>query len=131
VQAVCDWYGPTDLLAIVDQSSRRDANAPDSPVSLLLGGPPGENPEKAAQASPVSYVSKDDPPFLIMHGTEDPVVPYPQSVLLREALEKTGIPVELVPLEGARHGGKEFRAPEILRRVKKFFASFLTCKELR
>jgi acetyl esterase/lipase len=66
VQAVCDWYGPADLMSMLEQPRRIDTGAANSPESLLIGGPVWENPEKAAMASPVSHVSKDDPPFLIM-----------------------------------------------------------------
>src|SRR5208282_1821342 len=69
VQAVVDWFGPTDFRNIGKQ-----LESPNSPVSKLLGGPVSENKEKAEKASPVTYVGKDDPPFLIMHGDKDPLV---------------------------------------------------------
>jgi acetyl esterase/lipase len=67
VQAVVDYFGPTDLLRMAEQSgsnSRMNHNAPDSPESQLVGGTLQENREKAAKASPITYVSKDDPPTL-------------------------------------------------------------------
>jgi acetyl esterase/lipase len=69
VQAVVDWFGPTDFLQM--GGSHNDAK---SPESQLLGGAVQENKEKAAKANPITYVSKDDPPFLIMHGDKGPTV---------------------------------------------------------
>ena len=57
-----------------------DHNGPNSPESKLLGAPILKNPEKAKDASPITYVSKDDPPFLIIHGDKDMTVPFDQSV---------------------------------------------------
>jgi dipeptidyl aminopeptidase/acylaminoacyl peptidase len=64
---------------------------------------------------------KEGPPFLIMHGTKDPTVPFSQSELLVEALKKAGVEVTLVPLEGAGHGGKEFQTADIRRQIEEFF----------
>ena len=112
VQAVVDWFGPTDLLLNPSAQS-----APDSPVAQLLGGPVAENREKAAQASPITYVSKDAPPFLIMHGDQDHTVPFRQSELLYTALKKAGVDTTLVPMKGAGHG---FNGPEAIAPVRDF-----------
>lgn len=120
VQAVCDWYGPTDLL----QMGGSHNNA-DSPESLLIGGPIQTNKEKVARANPITYVSADDPPFLIMHGTSDTVVRYNQSELLKTALKKAGVECQLVPLDGAGHGGPEFQTPDVQKQVAEFFAKHL------
>jgi acetyl esterase/lipase len=92
VQAVVDWFGPTDFLHIGDAESDLQHNAPDSPESKLIGGALLENKDKAAKASPITYVSKDAPPFLIMHGDRDRTVPFNQSELLYAALKKAAIP---------------------------------------
>ncbi|MDB5300286.1 MAG: hypothetical protein JWO87_1949 [Phycisphaerales bacterium] len=124
VQAVCDWFGPTDLTKMDEQSARSGVpsaihhNAPDSPEAKLIGGPVGDNKDKAAKANPITYVTKDAPPFLIMHGDKDPLVPLAQSELLRDALEKSGAPVKLEVIKGAGHG---FGSPEIFRTVDEFF----------
>jgi acetyl esterase/lipase len=107
VQAVCDWFGPVDLTKMAEQSgpeSQLDHNAPDSPEAKLLGGPVQEKKELAAKANPVTYVSKDDPPFLIIHGDKDPVVPYKQSHLLDDALKSAGVETTLLIIPGAAHG---------------------------
>ena len=56
------------------------------------------------QASPMSYLSADDPPFLLIHGDADQVVPYSQSELFHAGLEETGVPVRLVRIPGGDHG---------------------------
>ncbi|MCX7603941.1 MAG: alpha/beta hydrolase [Bryobacteraceae bacterium] len=111
VQAVIDFYGPTDFLQM-------DAHAlpggmkhdpADSPESQLIGGPIQENPEKVRRANPAAYVTPDAAPFLILHGERDPLVPVHQSELLFEALKKAGVPVVFHKIAGAGHGGPEFQ----------------------
>ena len=70
VQCVVDWFGPTDLATMGGSHDK-----PGSPESRLIGGPVQENKEKARKASPLTYVSKDSAPFLIMHGDQDNTVP--------------------------------------------------------
>jgi acetyl esterase/lipase len=127
VQAVCDVYGPTDFLVIAAQAAETgrksaiDHDADSSPEAKLIGGAIPKNKDRAAKASPITYVSKDDAPFLILHGTRDNLVPVAQSEVLHKALKKAGVESTLVSLEGAGHGGKEFGTPEIRRRVEDFF----------
>jgi acetyl esterase/lipase len=109
VQAVCDWFGPTDFLQMDAHSlegSRLGHDAPNSPESQLVGGPIQTEPYRslARKANPISYVSKDDPPFLIMHGDKDMLVPAHQSELLYEALKEAGVEVTLQIVRGAGHG---------------------------
>ncbi len=117
VQAVVDWFGPTDFLHIGDAESDIRHTAPDSPESKLIGGPLLENKDKAAKASPITYVSKDAPPFLIMHGDKDRTVPFNQSERLYAALKKAGVEVTFVPVKGAGHG---FSGPEAITPVQEF-----------
>jgi acetyl esterase/lipase len=116
VQAVVDWFGTTDF---TKQGGWH--NNPMSPEAQLIGGPVQENKEKSQRANPIAYVTKDDPPFLIMHGTKDDVVPFNQSELLVDALKKAGVPITFRPLEGAGHGGPAFSAPEHMREIEAFF----------
>ena len=108
VQAVCNWYGPTDFLRMNDFEGRIDHDAADSPESRLIGGPIQENEEKVAAANPITYVSKNDPPMLIVHGENDLSVPYNQSELLYAAMKKAGLDVALHKVANAGHG---FRNP--------------------
>jgi dipeptidyl aminopeptidase/acylaminoacyl peptidase len=95
-------------------------DAASSPESALVGGAIQENKEKVAKANPITYVSKDDPPFLICHGDADPLVPHHQSVLLYEALKAAGVPVRLHTIRGAGHG-QGFGGSAILDMVVEFF----------
>lgn len=110
VQAVVAWFPPTDLLKMDTQleelglDSRIEHNAPDSPESLLIGGQLTEYPERAERANPITYVSPDDPPFLLMHGREDVTVPYLQSKMLYDALVDVDIEATFYELHNLGHG---------------------------
>jgi acetyl esterase/lipase len=105
VVCVVDYFGPTDLLRMVQAAPPESVHdEPNWPETRLIGGPIRENLEKAATASPLTYVSADDPPFLIIHGTTDPTVPFNQSELLHDALTNAGVVNTLVAVEGAGHG---------------------------
>ncbi|MCS7337407.1 MAG: alpha/beta hydrolase [Verrucomicrobiae bacterium] len=128
VQAVCDWFGPTDLTQMSKFPSDIDHDAPDSPESRLLGGPVQENQEKARRANPITYVSKDAPPFLIMHGDKDRLVPLNQSELLADALKRAGVQVTFHVIRGAGHG---FGAKEHFELVREFFIAQLGSEPAR
>jgi len=121
VQAVCDWYGPSDLLTIGDAPSDLRHNAPDSPEAKLIGGAIHQHRDAARRASPTTYVTGDAPPFLIMHGDQDMVVPISQSETLYEVLRKAGVEVTYLPQKGAAHGGPEFVTLENLQLIREFF----------
>jgi acetyl esterase/lipase len=106
VAAVAAWYPPTDLLRIGEQALPNSVARPDEPGTReeqLIGAVLAEAPEKAAAASPVSYVGPDAPPFLLVHGTADRFVPTGQSRHLAGELEKAGADVELLLIEEADH----------------------------
>ena len=86
VQAVCDVAGPADLPAMTNLGPKRMFA-----IEALLGGPLEKDKAKAITASPIHYVSKDDPPFLIVHGEGDRVIPVEQSRRFYEALQKAGV----------------------------------------
>jgi len=117
VQGVVDWFGPTDLLRMNETESDRRHDAPNSAESKLIGGPLLENKDKAAKASPTNYVSKDAPPFLIMHGDHDLEVPIRQSEILADALKKASVEVTFIPMKGAGHG---FGGPQSIDPVRGF-----------
>jgi acetyl esterase/lipase len=125
VQAVADFYGATDFLQMHGFPSGIDHDAPDSPESQLIGGPIQDNKLKVARANPITYASKDDPPFLIVHGDHDPLVPWNQSQLLYEALNRAGVEVSFHVLKGAGHGGAEFSTPQVNEWVVSFFERHL------
>ena len=125
VQAVVDYFGPTDFLQM-DTHRFPDGlvhDAPDSPESRLVGGPIQEHKDRVARANPITYVSKGDPPMLIIHGDQDKLVPYHQSVLLKDALKKAGVPVTLYKVEGGGHGW--FKDPKVPELTKAFLEKHL------
>jgi acetyl esterase/lipase len=123
VACVVDQYGPTELLAMGGRH-----NDPGSPESKLIGGPIQERQEATRNASPTTYVSKDDAPFMFIHGTQDPAVPFSQSELLQAALKKVGVEALLVPVTDGGHGN--FGTPEVAARLKAFFDRHLLSKDV-
>ena len=119
-----DFCGPSDFLAI---AKKLHAGRPNSPAKLLLGGPIEEKKEAAVSASPVTHVTADDPPFLIVHGSDDPLVPFEQAELLHAALKKAGVDSTLVKMEGGGHG---IRGEEVLKRVTAFFDKHLRGRDV-
>ncbi|GIM96538.1 alpha/beta hydrolase [Paractinoplanes toevensis] len=106
IRAGVIWYGPSDLLTMAAQNhpeGLQDHDAPDCPESLLVGGPVQDVPEKSAAASPVSYVSADAPPLLLVHGDDDRIVPVGQSRELHDRLTAAGAPAQLRIVPGADH----------------------------
>jgi dipeptidyl aminopeptidase/acylaminoacyl peptidase len=85
----------------------------------------GEIAAKEKAVSPVAYVSKDDPPHLIIHGTADTLVPYAQSVELADALKQAGVEVLLQEVPGAGHGGPQFTSPPVQKLYQNFFDKHL------
>jgi len=120
VQAVVDWFGPTDFTKMGGSHDQ-----PRSPEALLLGGPVQESRDKAARANPITYISQDDPPFLIMHGDKDTTVPFGQSELLAKALQAAGRDVTFQPVKGAGHGGPAFSSAGNRKLVEEFFNKHL------
>lgn len=102
IAAVVAWYPLTDLTDRSDLSVL-DPRDPETPMAKLIGGPPAESPELAAKAGPVHHVSASAPPFLIIHGTADDVLPLSQSEALHQRLSAAGASSTLLPVEGAGH----------------------------
>lgn len=121
VNAVCDWFGPSDFLIGFEKSE--NPGSAYMVISELLGGFIEELKEKAKRASPVYYVNKNCPPFLIMHGDKDNVVPFIQSKVLYEKLKENNVPVTLVKIKDGGHGtGFKKRAIDF---VSAFFDCYL------
>ncbi len=99
VEAVVDYFGPTDLAGFA-----KDATAQRGMLGPFIGAKFDENPMAHKKASPIQYVSKSAPPFLIFHGTKDLVVPIEQSRHLAAELKDVGVPVKLVEVPGEGHG---------------------------
>ncbi|MCM2313791.1 MAG: alpha/beta hydrolase [Thermoanaerobaculia bacterium] len=128
VQAVVDYFGPSDLLKLKQQAlpcMPGDPNDPAEAPSQLLGCTLPLCPEKAATANPITYVTPDDPPFLLLHGTSDCLVPWQQSQILHDALRKAGVRSKLIVIPFATHGDPLFLAPPIQQQVNEFLDEHL------
>jgi len=137
VQAVVDWFGPTDFLKMDKQLAALGLSPPpgmehsgaNSPESLLLGQRITEIPDRVRAANPETYITAAAPPFLLQHGTRDAVVPVQQSIgfaaKLRSSLGPDRVTLEL--LEGAEHADPRFEAPENVQRVLDFLDEHLKC----
>ena len=97
IQAAVDMFGPSDLVY----------GAQHGEGSLWLAkrvfGAKSADDDVLRRASPVTYVSPDDPPFLLVHGERDGIVPVSQSERMKAALERAGVPVELIIVKNAGH----------------------------
>ena len=121
VQAVCDWFGPTDFFRMNDITGTIDHESADSPESMLIGGPIRNHRTQVIAANPITYISNTTPPFLIMHGQDDRIVLPNQSELLHKALKRAGVNSELILLSNFGH---EFSS-EQTEVVKNFFNEHL------
>jgi len=130
VQAVVAWWAPTDLVSIGSDwpatcSTHRDVADPSSNESKLIGCPAPLCPDAARAASPMTYADRSDPPFLLMSGGADCVVPPSQARIFAERLLAVGARVDLVILEGLGHGGPGWDQPAVLDQVDRFFDASL------
>jgi len=133
VQAVVDWFGPTDFLKMDEYLEASKVRNPQehsvehSPESQLIGKNIVDAPTRVQSANPETYISADDPPFYIQHGLEDPLVPYQGSVeLARKLGRETGwqnVRLELFP--ATEHGGKAFETAENIDMVFRFLDEYL------
>lgn len=108
VQAIVDYYGPTNFLTILKQSTPHGLSVRVPALQLLLGSQPEQNPPLAKLASPVFHVDRNDPPLLMIHGDQDPQVPINQSHELHGRYKELGLTSHLEVIHGGAHGGLQF-----------------------
>lgn len=125
VQATVDYFGPTNFLTILAQSTPHGINVRAPALALLLGRPVDQVKELAELASPVAHVDKHDPPILILHGDQDYQVPINQSHELEGQFIKHGAQARLVVVHGAGHSTPEFFTPEYIAIVDDFLKKSL------
>jgi len=135
IQAVVDWFGPTDFLKMDEQltqsglapqeDQRHDGES--SPESLLLGKKITEIPEKVKAANPETYIRSNAPPFFLQHGTRDATVPVQQSTnfadKLRTEIGDDRVVLDLIP--NAEHADPKFETPENVTKVLDFLDRFM------
>lgn len=133
VQAVVDFFGPTDLTKIADDysdESKKLYYSPSSFVSLFAngvsvyknrkGGSILDNPETAKETNPLNYISKNTPPFLIFHGDNDETVSPSQSKILHDTLTENKINSALYIINGGGHSEIYFYQPKPLKIIIDF-----------
>ncbi len=108
VAAIVSYYGASDLLTILQQSTPHGLGVRIPALQLLIGAQPDEAARIAKQASPVFNVDKGDPPLFLLHGDQDPQMPINQSHELCGKYEALGLPVHFEVVHGAAHGGAAF-----------------------
>jgi acetyl esterase/lipase len=113
ISLVMDFYGPSDLTTL----KGNDNPDPRNPITLLLGATVAARPDLAKKASPITYIDRKDPPFLIVQGEKDQSVNPDQSVKLSALLTKEGIPNDLIIVPGAPHFGPMFDSEDIRRKI--------------
>ncbi|NLA50394.1 MAG: alpha/beta hydrolase [Bacteroidales bacterium] len=133
VQAAVDVYGLSDLTKIGADYDEEAANAHftvKSPDGKFIHGKNSgltslDKPEVVIKANPISYVDKNDPPFLLFHGTMDYSVSPSQTLLLHNALREAGVPSTRYVLEGAGHATGEFSDPGVIKIIIDFLDEHL------
>ena len=118
VHAVCSYCPPTDLLAAEWPEGMKTGL-----FTRLLGGHPKDKMDLAVKASPITYITKDSPPFLIMHGDKDGIVPFKQGERLYLALKKAGVEVTFETVKGKGHEELDPRNEFAMKFFNKHFKS--------
>ena len=129
VHAVVVWYGPVANFLTMDDELAGSGLGPgrhsdrESPESILLGRRITDIPALVKFASPMTYIRRRVPPFLLQHGLKDDVVPVQQAIQFAEQVKKIAGDgkVTLEILENATHGDPLFEAPGNIERVLDFF----------
>ncbi len=98
IAAIVNWFGISDVAELIDGPNAKH-------YAIEWFGSMSNSKDLAQQVSPISYVRPGLPPIISIHGDQDDIVPYSQSVRLHSALEKARVPNKLITIKGARHGG--------------------------
>jgi len=98
VAAIVNWFGIADVAELIDGPNSKH-------YAMEWFGSLSNRAELARQVSPINYVRAGLPPVITIHGAEDDVAPYSQAVRLHAALDKAGVPNQLVTIKGRKHGG--------------------------
>jgi acetyl esterase/lipase len=122
VQALVSWFGASNLSTILAQSTPFGLSVREPALKLLLGGTPDEKPALAKLASPITHVDAKDPPALLLHGDQDRQMPVNQTLELEAGYRRAGVPVELMIVDGAGHGGDAFYSGDAGERAITFLA---------
>lgn len=122
VKTVVDCFGPADLSALADEKLSEAGSGENlSFYSRFLGEDREEQRKRIRLINPIQNIvpGRKYPPFLILHGDHDDVVPYSQSEKIAKSLCENDIPAELVCVEGASHEGS-FWSARLLSLIEDF-----------
>ena len=122
VQCVVNFFGPTDFETFFGKDVDIAKLSRESMAVRLLGKDEDEIRKNAQNASPIHWISKEDPPVLTAHGTADQLVPFAQAEELNAALTRAGVESHLIAMQGAGHG---FSNNELNQRIKTFLDQHL------
>jgi acetyl esterase/lipase len=128
VSCVLDFCGPSDFLTFGGKGSVIDPDDPKGALAKLIGGPLKDRQEEGRKASPVSYITPDDAPFLIIHGDKDTLVPYSQATEFDAALKAAHVPAILLT---GTDGGHVFLSGPLVERMHSFNARHLQGKDVQ
>lgn len=124
IKLALDFYGPSDFIMLASNPDTAINNMR-NPVSVLLGVLAVDRPDIAKLASPVTYIDKNDPPFLIVQGEKDQSVPNTQSKILHAWLTLKGVKNDLIIVPNAPHYGEMFDADYIRQKVFAYLRNYL------
>jgi acetyl esterase/lipase len=124
IKCVLDYYGPSELIALANNPDTAVNNSRNA-LSVLLGAMAVDRPDLARKASPVTYIDKNDPPFIIVQGEKDESVPNTQSKLLHAWLGLTGVKSQLIIVPNAPHYGVMFDTEDVRKEVFAFLEGHL------
>lgn len=116
VQAVVSFFGPMDLT-----TKNWSAQVESFFLVPFLGGKFEDKTDAYRKCSPITYCTKDDPPFLFFHGTKDPLVGLDQPEKMMAKLKEVGVSAELVVMEGEGHGWGGEKLTKTMNQTVRFF----------
>lgn len=119
VDAVVNFYGPSDLLAMGQELKQPDF------LTFLFGGPVSQTRDQHITASPINHITPDDPPILTLHGDRDALVLLSQSRTMHKLYQEAGLDYTLHVIEGAGHTGPQFTDATRRKLVLEFFNKHL------
>ncbi len=114
VQGIVDYYGASNLMTILSQSTPHGLSVRKPALELFLGALPENASELAELASPVFHIDRNDPPLLLIHGDQDPQMPINQSHELEGKYRELNLDVYFDVVHGGAHGGEIFYAGQHL-----------------
>ncbi len=125
VQVVCDMFGVTSFEKLMEERTKGSPIVMEMYAQKLVGPKVKESAKILAAYSALNHIKKGTAPTIIVHGDEDPLVPYDQSVIYEKALKDGGIDCEFITVPGGKHDKSTAYTPEVLEKIEAFYAKYL------